>query len=227
MADHAEVIRQQMAETRASMTEKIEALEKQVTETVKETTETVSDTVDTATEAVKDTVEAVTGTVEAVKETFDISAHFQNYPWIALGGSVALGYVLGAMLLPSSQPQVQTVPVPVPTPVPTPTPSTTSCSTTSSALSSMSSLDRPASTATENQPVGTTHHEPSAEKHPNLSDVYQQLKGLAIGTAVSLLGEMVMKSIPNDLAGNFSGLFKQLTEALGGKPVHRSGSPGQ
>jgi len=222
MADHAEVIRQQMAETRASMTEKIEALEKQVTETVKETTETVSETVDTATEAVKDTVEAVSDTVEAVKETFDISAHFRNYPWMAVGGSVALGYVLGAMLLPSSQPQVQTVPVPVPTP--TPMPSTTSSSTSSSALGSMSALDRPASAETANQPAGTTHHEACAEKHPNLSDVFGQLKGLAIGTAVSLLGEMVMQSIPRDLKGNFSGLFNQLTEALGGKPVHRSGS---
>jgi len=194
MADQAEVIRQQMAETRASMTEKIEALEKQVTETVKETTETVSETVDTATEAVKDTVEAVSGTVEAVKETFDIHAHFQNYPWLAVGGSVALGYVLGAMLLPNSQPQTQTVPVPVPTP--TPTPGTSSSSTSSSALSSMSSLDRAASSETANQPSGTAHHEARAEKHPNLSDVFGQLKGLAIGTAVGLLGEMVLQAIP-------------------------------
>jgi len=220
MADQAEVIRQQMAETRASMTEKIEALEKQVGETVKETTETVSETVDTATEAVKDTVEAISGSVEAVKETFDISAHFRNYPWIALGGSVALGYVLGAMLLPNSQPQVQAVPVPTPTP----TPSTTSSSTSSSGLSSMSSMSSPASSSSHS---GTTHQESSAEKHPNLGDVFGNLKQLAIGTAVGLLGEVILQAIPQDLKGNFSGVVNQLTEALGGKPVHRSGSSGQ
>jgi len=203
MADQAEVIRQQMAETRASMTEKIEALEKQVGETVKETTETVSETVDTASETVKETVEAISDTVEAVKETFDVSAHFRNYPWMAMGGAVGLGFALGYLLIPS-----QRTPAVVPTPTPTPTPY-------ESATHHTTSTPTPTPTPT---PV---HTPPVEEKHPSLLDVLGNFKGLAIGTAITLLGEVLTSSLPQDLRGNFSGLVNQLTEALGGKPVHR------
>jgi ElaB/YqjD/DUF883 family membrane-anchored ribosome-binding protein len=201
MADQAEVIRQQMADTRASMTEKIEALEKQVTETVKETTETVSETVDTASETVQKTVEAISDTVEAVKETFDIPAHIQNHPWMAMGGAVALGYALGHLLLPSHRHTMQ--PTPRPTPTPTPYQSATSSTPT------------PA-------PQPAPHQEEKREQHPNLGDVLGQFKELAIGTAVGLLGKVLLEAVPQDVRGSLSGWVNQLTEALGGKKVIQS-----
>jgi len=95
VTDKEKVLQQQMEETRASLTEKLETLEQKVVGTVEEATTVASDTV----EAVKDTVAAVNETVkesvETVKDWFDIEAHVQNHPWLVVGGSVALGYCLG------------------------------------------------------------------------------------------------------------------------------------
>jgi len=205
------VIRQQMAETRASMTEKVEALEKQVAETVHETTETVSETVEAAKETVHETVEAVSDTVEAVKETFNLPGHFERHPWLAFGGSVAAGFALG-MLLPSRRSDASAHMTSDGTTTPTPYQSAmVSHQTTPAVL--------PQATPEPIEPVAAT---PAQEKHPNLSDVLSNLKGLAIGTAIGLLGNVVAQSLPHDLRGNLTGLFNQLTEALGGKPVSHS-----
>jgi len=203
MADQAEVIRQQMADTRASMTEKIEALEKQVTETVKETTDTVSETVDVASETVKDTVEAISGTVDAFRETFDIPGHIQRHPWLALGGVMALGYALGHLLTPSRRHEAQPVAVPVPTPTPTPY---------------QSAMHTPTHTPTPT-PAPTPTSASCEEKHPNLGDVLGNLKEVAIGTTIGLLGQMILNAVPADVRGNLSGLVTQFTEAMGGKPL--------
>jgi len=201
MADHAEVIRQQMADTRASMTDKIEALEKQVSETVKETTDTVSETVDTASNTVQKTVEAISSTVETVKETFDIPAHIQNHPWMAMGGAVAVGYVLGS-LFPGHQQTVATPATPTPTPVPVPMPTYTP----------------PAHTEhrSEAQPAQ------SQSASSGLGEVLTSLRGMAVGTTIGLLGEVILKAVPGDLRGRLSGWIQRLTEALGGQPPGHS-----
>lgn len=103
MADEQpEVIRQQMDQTRASLTEKVEALENQVVGTVHNATAAVSETVDNVKQAVQDTVETVKetvkSTVEGVKETLDVTAQTQRHPWAMAGGAVAAGFVTGYFL---------------------------------------------------------------------------------------------------------------------------------
>jgi len=109
VTEKEKAIQQQMEETRASLTEKLETLEQKVVGTVEEATTVASDTV----EAVKDTVAAVNETVkesvETVKDWFDIEAHVQNHPWLVVGGSVALGYCLGTFA-PSSNGSTQAQP---------------------------------------------------------------------------------------------------------------------
>src|SRR5260370_34005892 len=91
-----EEIREQMAETRAALVDKIDALE-----------EKVLGTVETAQATVEHTVESVKGTVEdsvaAVKRTFDLKYQVEQRPWLMLGASVLGGYALGR-LYPTSRP---------------------------------------------------------------------------------------------------------------------------
>jgi gas vesicle protein len=113
MADHVEIMKKQMDDTRTSLADKIEALEDQVTDTVKEATTDVSNTVKT----VKETVEEVTGDVkEAVNDVthtvagtvedmahnvarfVDVSGHVRRHPWIGFGGAIFLGYVAARFL---------------------------------------------------------------------------------------------------------------------------------
>src|SRR5439155_3985836 len=81
MDDDPEVIRHQMADTRSSLTDKIERLEQTVTAKVQTTTAAVTDTVESVKEAVQDTVQTVRGTVtdtvDTVKEAFDVRRYFE------------------------------------------------------------------------------------------------------------------------------------------------------
>ena len=121
MDDQPEVIRQQMAETRSSLTNKIERLEQAVTDRVDTTTAAMTDTVESVKDAVKDTVDTVSGTVhdtvdsvrgamndtvECVRNTFDVPHYFRDYPWAAFGASVAAGFTGGTMLGPRLRPPV-------------------------------------------------------------------------------------------------------------------------
>jgi hypothetical protein len=83
-------IRDQMAETRASLAEKIEKLENKVLGTV----ETAQASVEQTAEAVKDTVEITTANIQ---RTFDLKHQVDRNPWLMVGGSVFAGYVLGVM----------------------------------------------------------------------------------------------------------------------------------
>jgi ElaB/YqjD/DUF883 family membrane-anchored ribosome-binding protein len=107
--DDPEVIRRRMLENRTALTEKLEALENQVlgvASSVTNTVESVKEGVQETVEAVKDTVQETVGnvketfddTVETVKETFDLRRQVERHPWAMLGGSLAVGALLGVLL---------------------------------------------------------------------------------------------------------------------------------
>ena len=107
-----------IADTRLAMTEKLEMLEQRVRETVEgaqssagDMVENVKETVDTTVEtmrqtvegaqsSVEDIVENVTRTVEetvaTVKRTFDLHYQVDQHPWLLVGGSLLVGYLLGS-----------------------------------------------------------------------------------------------------------------------------------
>lgn len=97
-----EAIRHQMEETRASLADKLESLEQHVLGTVHEATSAVSGTVENVKETVEGTVESVKETMEnvkeSVKETFDLRLQTERHPWAVVGGSIAVGFVLGHFL---------------------------------------------------------------------------------------------------------------------------------
>jgi ElaB/YqjD/DUF883 family membrane-anchored ribosome-binding protein len=102
MAEEPEVIQEQMEETRSALADKLGQLGQKITGTVDSVSEAVEDTVEAVAETVENVGETAEEAVEAVKETFNIPKQFNRHPWLFVGGSVILGFVVGKML-PSGQ----------------------------------------------------------------------------------------------------------------------------
>ena len=99
MSDQSpEVIESQMIDTRESLTQKINALESHVVDTLHNATSTVSDLLDSAKTVVPNTIaEVKTAVSEQVNTTFNVTQHTKDKPWAMVGGSAALGFVVGML----------------------------------------------------------------------------------------------------------------------------------
>jgi ElaB/YqjD/DUF883 family membrane-anchored ribosome-binding protein len=226
MDNESEVIRHQMEETRTSLQEKLETLEQQVKETVltaKETvqtaTEAVTETVSSVKEAVQDTVgtvkESVQETVETVKETFDLRQQVERHPWVAVGGAVAVGFVGGRLL--DRTLGLSAAPPVYPSP-PTFEPP-------------MNAYSRFA--ASEEEAPPPRREEPPSYRRPSqrswwetlaeqYSDELNKVKDLAISTLGSLVGEMIVESVPPPLKQEVKEVVNSVTSKLGGHPLQGS-----
>jgi len=194
MENDTEVIRQQMADTRNALSEKVEAVEELVSSAVKETTQAVTKTVETVTNSVENTVNSVSDSVESVKEAFNVSACVEKYPWGAMAGSVALGYTLGLLLAPPKE----------------------GSTGTSTGTWGAYAPSPPASTG-ETAPASATSS--SGSFLSSWAPIIEKVKGLAIGSAAGLLGEMAMNMVPDNLKSEVSRLIDDTTRNLGGTIV--------
>jgi ElaB/YqjD/DUF883 family membrane-anchored ribosome-binding protein len=226
-----EVIKHQMLETRASLAEKLETLEQQVVGTVQSASSAVTDTVESVKEAVQQTVEtaraSVRETVDAVKETFDISEHVRNHPWVMVGGSLAVGYVAGCLLNRSESAESRAYPGGVPS---------------LSTLSARSSVERDGGMGrgTLEEATSARATETSAPQRllgdlgQKFETEIQKLKGLAMGTMLGVVRELIANSAPPQLSSELAGIIDSATVKLGGQPIHgpvlnmfQRGAPGQ
>lgn len=214
MENQPEVIRQQMEETRASLTDKLEVLEQQVLNTVQDagqTVESVKDTVgavkdvvaDTATvvkETVQETVagvkETVRDTVATVKETFSIPRQVDRHPWAMFLGATFVGY-LGERLLERA-----TTSRPVPTQEPP---------------------SRLSGGRVKHHGNGKAHHEAAPAK-PSLwdkvaetyGDEIAKLKALAISAAGGMARQLVAESAPPAYVDSITEIVDNVTAKLAG-----------
>jgi hypothetical protein len=224
MDDETEVIKKQMAETRESLAEKVEALENKVmntvegaTNTVTSTVETVSDTVASVRETVQDTVQSVKGGVrdaaESVKGALDIRAHAQEHPWAVFCGSLAVGFVGGYLLTPPRRdPRDERWPNMSERPGFFPT---TAWSGSQEGLPPPQRGTQP-SEHVERPEEGPGWFENVSDR---LEPALSNLKELAIGAAISLVGKMLVENAPPAMRSDLSRIVDQFTSALGGKPV--------
>ena len=83
MDDRSRLVRRRMEHTKRQLADKLESLERQVTAQVH-----------SAGTAVNATVEAVHDVVHSVSNAFDIERQFEKHPWMILGGSAVLGYLV-------------------------------------------------------------------------------------------------------------------------------------
>jgi len=229
--DHeAEVIKQQMEQTRSALAEKLENLEEHVAATVRSTTDAVSDTVETVKGAVEGTVHSVENSVEAVKETvsesvetvketFNLNRQMQERPWLMMGGGVVVGYFAGCLLTTGVR-QASAVAShwghPSVAPPPTANPST---ATASSAAQE--------SYGNERGWFSSSSFAPSAQSGPStwdkvseaLGPTAEKVKGMAIGAAAGLVGNMILQAVPPNLRNEVEQVINEFTQAVGGKPL--------
>jgi ElaB/YqjD/DUF883 family membrane-anchored ribosome-binding protein len=197
-----EVIREQMEVQRAALDQKLEVLENKIVQTVEEAREAVADTVQTVREGVHDSVASVRDTVQtsvaSVKETFNLEAHVRRHPWAMVGGSVVAGFVAGRLLRDG-----------VPRPWRTPEPPRA-----------------PERLAVSDASLPETHAEP-AKTRESWMDVLgrtfgpelHQVKGLAIGTVMGALRDLVVGPLPPPVQPQINEIVDSITTKLGGQPV--------
>jgi len=217
--DNEDVIRNQMEDTRTSLSEKLETLEKKVASTVESATSEVAQTVEAVKESVQETVatvkntvqdtisvvkDSVKGSVDAVQGVFDIPGHVQRHPWGIMAGSVALGFFLGSLGQSRREEERHETPSPA-------AGGHTAASTGSHShhRSHKNGRNRLSQTAKE-----------SSSFLSDLAPELNKLKGLAIGTLLGSVREMVVPSVPESFGKPLAEFFGSVTTKLGGTPIN-------
>jgi len=199
-----------MEEKRASLAAKLEALETQVRDTVQSASEAVSSTVG----GVKEAVHSVTETVETVSEkvtetfddvknkvaetvntvasTFDVRRYVEQAPWTSVGVSVAVGFAAGA-LLPSWGRLGHMMPA---------------------------TLTPPGGAARPSQPSGPSW---TSEVASTAGEVFETasstLGGLAIGTLLGVVRELLTKNVPQEWQGELTRMVDTIGNKFGARPM--------
>ncbi len=204
-----EVARQQMEETRSSLSDKLESLEQQVVDTVQGATSAVSDTVDN----VKDAVE---GTVKSVQDTLNLRRQVRRHPWGMMLGSVALGYVGGYFLFKSGKPQPATngwksLPASPESP------------RTTARLNGVAPRPRSMERAAEGEALREGSPGPSEpgwlraasnQFEPEIA----RLKGMAIGAVLNVVRDLIARSVSGQLNPELAEVLDSVKAKLSGEP---------
>jgi ElaB/YqjD/DUF883 family membrane-anchored ribosome-binding protein len=214
--DHElEVIRDEMEATRSSLANKIEALESQVLDTVHSATETVASAVDgakevvsTVSEGAKNVVEKVAETVETVKESLSVSRYVERYPWASMAVAAAAGFGL-AQLIPSrrsgSGDYYEALP-----------PASSGGYTGSTPAAPAASAYQPSTSEPSRQEGSAWSNALSGV----CDQVFHTVEGLAVGSLMGAIKEMVSRSLPQEWQGELNRLVDDTTSRLGGKVIH-------
>jgi ElaB/YqjD/DUF883 family membrane-anchored ribosome-binding protein len=206
--ENEERIKQEMQETRSALAEKLETLEQKVVGVVgavEEATSVVGDTVGAIKESVQDTVSAVNEKVQesvaSVKDLFDLSSRVQEHPWLMVGGSVAVGYCLGALLDKSGA-------------------SSPSPSSANGAAASQTAFGNQASS---NGHRIETEKQAAPQGQPSLwAPEIAKLKGLALGALFGTAREMIASALPEPVGHQIKEVIDSATRKVGGEPIPSS-----
>jgi len=230
-----DLIRQQMEETRTSLTEKLETLETKVAETVEGATTAVSETVTTVKDSIQDTVCAVKDTVqdtvatvkdsvhntvasvkdtlhdgvEAVKSAFDVPELVRQHPWPMLGASVAAGFVLERLVGKKA-------------------PGSSAAATHMAEMMSEASTPAGPQAGSSGHRHGRGHHSTNggSKKPARTAGIMSmfgpelnKLKSLGLSALLGVTREMVSKGLPPEMGGQLRDIIDNVTRKLGGEPL--------
>jgi ElaB/YqjD/DUF883 family membrane-anchored ribosome-binding protein len=206
MDKEPDVIRQEIEQTRSSLTEKLETLESQVKSTVHNVTAKVEDTVETVKSKVEGTVDAVTSTVEStvqsVKETFNLERQVRQHPFAMAGGTLlfgaAAGYFLTSLRRPA-MPRHWSAPRPAAAPAPAP-----QRLTGGNGASRVPEPARPGLLSGLLEQFG-----PEIDK----------LKSTAIGMVLGAARDLLKEKLPPSLSGHVDELVDNVTRKAGGEVI--------
>jgi len=201
-------LRQEMEDTRSSMTDKLERLENKVAATVEGAANAVTETVESVKGAVEGTVEtvkdSVQGTVAAVKDTLNVPLQVDRHPWLMMGGSVALGFAVGRFLGGAAPPtQAATS---------GPGRKTQKAHGNGWSGSKQTESARPAAAQSEGPSL-------LSKLTQQFGPEMDKIKGLAIGAMFGLVRDMVNKATPPQVGSQIAQVIDDITSKLGGKPI--------
>jgi ElaB/YqjD/DUF883 family membrane-anchored ribosome-binding protein len=190
-------LHQEIDQTRADLTEKLETLETQVRETVLGATENVGETIENVTSTVQETV-------ENVKRTFDLRYQVQERPWMMVGGAVVAGLVVGAVVARQSRGSAWGPPPHVPH-------GFTGLQPSRGEPAMSSGHQPPAPQPAQPSFLGGLAH----QFEPEIGKV----KELAIGFVAGLLRDWVKQAVPA-FKQQIDEVMNSATTKLGGEPAH-------
>ena len=209
MDNQPEVTRADMDETRASLSEKLETLEQQVVDSVHGATNAVNETV----ESVKD---AGHDTVATVRETFDLPLQVRRRPWVMVGGSIALGYLGGYLLRRrgSDRPSAKRWSEPAFPDGPQ------IAHLRNGDINGYRSMEEMPSKKPA-QEVSQKPSEPGflSEVHHQFEAEINKLKGLAIGSVLGVVRDLITQSGPEQMKAKVAEVMDGITAKLGGEPI--------
>ncbi len=208
MDPEPDVIRQQIGQTRESLTEKLETLEGQVRQTIGSVTSKVEETFDTVKAKVQDTVQAVSGTVEhtvdSVRETFNIPHQVCRHPYAMTGGALVLGATLGYLLAPRRRRSERPPSARAVSPYPSPPSAVPAAAYEEPRRTAEPREARPGLFGGLLQPV-------AAE--------FDKIKATAIGALLGLARDMALRSVPPSLGPKIEEIINDITRRAGGEVV--------
>jgi hypothetical protein len=209
--DHQlEVTREQIAETRAALSDKLQTLKHRVVDTVQDAANTVTETVQKVKFAVHESV-------KNVKDTFDLRLQVNRRPWGIVAGSIALGYLSGYLLLRNGSARPQTTGRRQPAPPPS---DKLRIAKQQNGVAKrhgyVEGLEKKF-----DQDVADRPSEPgSLSLAPNrFESEIRKLKGLAIGTVLSLVRDLITEAAQEPTKGVLTEVMDSITVKLGGEPI--------
>jgi ElaB/YqjD/DUF883 family membrane-anchored ribosome-binding protein len=210
MPPETELIKQQMGQTRAALTEKLETLENKVLGTISTTTDAVTQTVQDVGSTVRETTENVRATMHealnSVRDAFDVSRQFHQHPWLLLGGSVLAGYVGGVVLDNLERGHLPSLP------------------RLPSAPEQLLPRDSEVRERIESEPpsrrTGSTLFKALFD---SFAPELDKLKAAAVGMALAVVRDKIRESVPPQMRDNVSDLMDRVTSKFGGE-VHPPGA---
>ena len=192
MVQETEAIRQQMASTRCSISEKLDLLERRVVGTVEDATAAVTDTVETVKESVRDSVHSVQMSLDPIRQA-------DRHPWTTFAVTLGVGYAAGRLLEggPAGRPVVIDQPAAWPHPSASP-----------HELASGRNGRRPA------KAPGWARQalEP-------LEPEIRKLKELGVGMLFGLVRDFLHEAAPESLRTHLTEIVDDVTRKAGGEPV--------
>jgi ElaB/YqjD/DUF883 family membrane-anchored ribosome-binding protein len=201
-------MRAQMDDTRAALSEKLEMLEQRIVDTVHGAADAVTDTVDNVKDAVHETV-------ENVKETFDVRLQVDRHPWAMVGGSVALGFLGGCLLIRHGAAEPSAIRYSPSTPADRPP--------ITAQRNGDVNVAPPLNGASANQDRDSAHAAsgpagPAGVNNP-FGTEFAKLKKMAIGAVLGLVRDMITQSAPEQMKIGLTEAIDGLTVQLGGEPI--------
>jgi len=235
--ENEDVIREQMEETRTSLTDKLEKLEQKVVTTVEDTTSAVTDTVMAVKETVEDTTSAVTDTVAQVKDSVAETVStvsdtvkgglttvrdffsIRKNPWVGMGGSILAGFLAGKLLFPPRRDPIQGLASVGGHAVTSSPPSAAAAaSTTQSSMRPHGSSKNGGSHSRERNQSSTPSRGWLEGLVGQLAPDLSKFKGMALGMLLDASRDFVMQAVPAQWKEHALGLFHGIAEKLHATP---------